>query len=618
MSNLWDTSRTQPETRIVTPGETIPAIFWNAAKARSDKVWMRQKELGIWRIWTWQQTANAVREIGNGLIALGFSARETASVLSNTNVEWVLSDLAILSAGGVANGIYPTDAAEQVHYLCEDSSTTVLFVEDDEQLDKALEVRARLPKLRKIVVFDMEGQRDLDDPQVISLAQLREMGRTYGQEHPQALDQRVAACQPEELAILIYTSGTTGKPKGAMHNHKALVYTVRGYNTLIAQDETDERMCFLPLCHVAERLGGEYFAMYTGTLLNFVENPETVPENVREIAPTVFTAVPRVWEKFYSGVMISLKEASRLQQLAYGWSIGVGSRIAELVLAKKPVPGSLKLQFQIARVLALNNVRKLIGVHRARFLVTGAAPISPDLVRWYLALGLPMLEVWGMTESCGASTGMPADRIKPGSIGPATSYNEVRIDPATGEILVRGPNVFMGYLNQPEKTAETIDPEGWLHTGDVGSVDEEGFFRITDRMKDIIITAGGKNITPSELENELKFSPYVTDAVVIGDKRPYLTVIVMIDQENVEKYAQDNDVPFSNYASLTKAAEVQELIQTELDRVNKKFARVEQIKKFWLLDTQLSAEDEELTPTMKLKRKLVQQKYAAQIEAMYR
>jgi len=295
----------------------------------------------------------------------------------------------------------------------------------------------------------------------------------------------------------------------------------------------------------------------------------------------------------------------------------VGTRIADLVLAKQPVPGSLKLQFQIAKVLALNNVRKLIGVHRARFLVTGAAPISPDLVRWYLALGIPMLEVWGMTESCGASTGMPADRIKPGSIGPATSYNEVKLDPATGEILVRGPNVFMGYLNQPEKTAETIDQDGWLHTGDVGTVDEEGFFRITDRMKDIIITAGGKNITPSELENELKFSPYVTDAVVIGDKRPYLTVIVMIDQENVEKYAQDNDVPFSNYASLTKSAEVQALIQGEIDRVNKKFARVEQIKKFWLLDTQLSAEDEELTPTMKLKRKLVQQKYAAQIDAMY-
>jgi long-chain acyl-CoA synthetase len=229
-----------------------------------------------------------------------------------------------------------------------------------------------------------------------------------------------------------------------------------------------------------------------------------------------------------------------------------------------------------------------------------------------------MLEVWGMTETCGAATGVPADRIKPGSIGPAADYNEMRVDPVTGEILVRGPNVFMGYLNLPDKTAETIDADGWLHTGDVGVVDEEGFFRITDRMKDIIITAGGKNITPSELENELKFSPYVTDAVVIGDKRPYLTVIIMIDQENVEKYAQDNDVPFSNYASLTHSAEVQALIQAEVERVNKKFARVEQIKKFWLLDTQLSAEDEELTPTMKLKRKLVEKKYTSQIEAMYR
>jgi long-chain acyl-CoA synthetase len=234
-----------------------------------------------------------------------------------------------------------------------------------------------------------------------------------------------------------------------------------------------------------------------------------------------------------------------------------------------------------------------------------------------MALGLPMLEVWGMTETCGASTGVPAGGMKPGSIGPAAPFNEVKLDPATGEILVRGPNVFAGYLNQPEKTAETIDKDGWLHTGDVGVVDEEGYFRITDRMKDIIITAGGKNITPSELENELKFSPNITDAVVIGDRRPYLTVIVMIDQENVEKFAQDQDVPFSNYASLTRAPEVQALIQTELDRVNKKFARVEQIKKFFLLDKQLTAEDEELTPTMKLKRKLVEKKYEAQIQAMY-
>lgn len=617
MTGLWKPDRLQPSTDIVVPGDTIPALFWNAVERRGPQVWMRQKELGIWRSWTWAQTAEAVREIAGGLMSLGFAPGDTASILSNTVIEWVLADLAVLSAGGVANGIYPTDAAAQVHYLCEDSRTTVLFVEDDEQLDKALEVREQLPLLRQIVVFDMKGLRELADPGVISLEALRERGRTHLQQHAGELERRVQACRPEDLAILVYTSGTTGKPKGAMHTHAGLVYTVRGYNTLIARDEHDEAMCFLPLCHIAERLGGEYFSLYTGTRLNFVENPETVPENVREIAPTVFTAVPRVWEKFYSGVTIALKESSALQQAVYAWAIGVGTRIADKVLAGQPVSASLKAQFTLARWLALDNVRKLIGIHRARFLVTGAAPISPELVKWYLALGVPMLEVWGMTETCGAATGVPATRIKPGSIGPAAGYNEVRLDPVTGEILVRGPNVFKGYLNLPEKTAETITPDGWLHTGDVGQVDADGYYRITDRMKDIIITAGGKNITPSELENELKFSPYITDAVVIGDRRPYLTVIIMIDQENVEKYAQDHDVPFSNYASLTRAPEVQQLIQGVIDQVNTRFARVEQIKKFFLLDTQLSAEDEELTPTMKLKRQLVQKKYAERIEAMY-
>jgi long-chain acyl-CoA synthetase len=618
MTTLWDLKNIQPNHEIVMPGETIPAIFWNAVKARGPKVWMRQKHLGLWRSWTWNQTADAVREIAGGLMSLGFQKGDCASILANTVVEWVWADLGVLSCAGVSNGIYPTDAASQVHYLCEDSRTTVLFVEDDEQLDKALEVRSQLPGLKKIVVFDMEGLRDLNEADVIGLDELRRLGRDYLAAHPQALQQRLDACQPEELGILVYTSGTTGKPKGAMHLHSGLVYAVRGYNTLIAQDENDERMCFLPLCHIAERMGGEYFAMYAGAKLNFVENPETIPENVREIAPTVFTAVPRVWEKFYSGVMISLKEAGAVQQAAYAWGIGVGTEIANRVLAQQPVSAWLKIKFKLAQWLALNNVRKLIGIHRARFLVTGAAPISPDLVRWYLALGVPMLEVWGMTETCGASTGVPANWIKPGSIGPAAAFNEVRLDPVTNEILVRGKNVFAGYLNQPEKTAEAIDADGWLHTGDVGLVDTDGYYRITDRMKDIIITAGGKNVTPSELENDLKFSPYITDAVVIGDKLPYLTVIIMIDQENVEKFAQDQDVPFSNYASLTRAPEVQALIQQELDRVNKKFARVEQIKKFFLLENQLTAEDEELTPTMKLKRKLVEKKYAPQIEAMYR
>ena len=614
--NLWEASQLKSATDFL-EGPTIPAMFWGGVERRAQRTCMRQKEFGIWRGWTWAEVGQIVREVAGGLMALGFAQRDTASILSNTRAEWTWADLAIISCNGIANGIYPTDAAAQVHYLCEDSGTSILFVEDEEQLDKVLEVRGQLPRLRMTVVFDMKGLRELRDPQVMSLDALRELGRDYIARHPQELMQRVAACKPEEVALLVYTSGTTGKPKGAMHSHGALVYQMHAYPELIPAEENGDRMCFLPLCHIAERIFGEYLALFIGVTINFVENPETVPENVREIQPTVFFAVPRVWEKFYSGVMITLREATRAQQAVYHWGIGVGMQIVELVLAGKPVPESLKMKFRVARMLALDNVRKVIGIHRAKLLLTGAAPISPDLVKWYMALGVPMLEAWGMTETCGASTCVPTTKLKVGCIGPAGRHNQVRIDPASGEIQVKGPNVFMGYLNQPEKTRETFTEDGWLKTGDVGSVDEDGFFRITDRMKDIIITAGGKNVTPSEIENELKFSPYITDAVVIGDRRPYLTVIIMIDQENVEKYAQDHDVPFSNYASLTRAPEVQALIQSEVDRVNRKFARVEQVKKFFLLDTQLSAEDEELTPTMKLKRQLVQKKYAQQIEAMY-
>ena len=612
--NLWTRrpARTQSES---VPGETIPELFWNAVERRGERVILRQKDFGIWQATTWRELGETAREIGMGLAALGFEPGECASILSNTRKEWMFADLGVLCAAGVSNGIYPTDAASQCEYLLNDSSSKYVFVEDEEQLDKVLEIRSRAPQLRRIVVFDMEGLRRLSDPQVLSLERLRELGRAYAADHPGEFERRVALRSPADLAVLVYTSGTTGRPKGAMISHRNLVHIVRGYDSVIGQDETDEKMCFLPLCHIAERVGGEYLSVYNGAVLNFVENPDTVPENVREIAPTVATAVPRVWEKFYSAVTIAIKEATPLQQFAYRWAIGVGQQVAQRYVEGRSIPVWLKLRFLAGRWLVLDNVRKLIGIHRARFLITGAAPISPDLVRWYLALGVPMLEVWGQTESSGAATFMPLARIKPGSIGCAGPYNEVAVSPE-GELLIRGDNVFMGYLNQPEKTAETLR-DGWLHTGDVGTVDEEGFFRITDRIKDIIITAGGKNITPSEIENQLKFSPYITDAVLIGDRRAYLSALIMIDQENVERYAQDSDIPFSNYASLCRASEIQALIGSEVERVNRQFARVEQVKTFRLIEQRLTAEDEELTPTMKLKRKLVHQKYAELIESMY-
>jgi long-chain acyl-CoA synthetase len=590
-------------------------MFWHGVMERGPQVALRQKHFGIWQSITWAEFGDIAREIGMGLVSLGFEPGECVSVLSNTNREWLYADMGILGAGGVSNGIYPTDAPPQVEYLCTDSGTVYLFVEDDEQLDKALEVRARLPKLRKIVVFDMDGLRDFNDPQVISLDALRALGRTYNAAHPAEWERRLALRGPADLAVLIYTSGTTGRPKGAMLSHQNLLKSAQLYAGAFSQDKDDERMCFLPLCHVAERVVGVYTAFLTGTRLNFVENPETVPENVREIAPTVFGAVPRIWEKFYSVVQIRVREATPLAQLAYKLAIGIGYKVAALREEGRAVPPHLHAAFWLARVLVLDNIRKAIGVHRARLLITGAAPTSPDLIRWYMALGLEMVEVWGQTESGGISTVNPIGGVKPGSIGKPLPQTEVKVSPE-GELLVRSPSVFMGYLNQPEKTAETLR-DGWLHTGDVGRVDNEGYFYITDRMKDIIITAGGKNITPSEIENQLKFSPYITDAVVIGDRRAYLTALIMIDHENVEKFAQDNSIPFSNYQSLCRRPEILGLIEAEIEKVNAKFARVENVRKFRLIEQKLTAEDEELTPTMKLKRKLVNEKYKDLIEQMY-
>jgi long-chain acyl-CoA synthetase len=595
--------------------DTIPGMFWHGVRTRAPRTIFRQKDFGIWKNVTWDELGRVVRETGMGLVALGYEPGEVVSILANTRKEWVYADLGALGAAGVVNGIYPTDAASQAEYLLSDSGSVYVFVEDEEQLDKVLEVRGRLPRLRKTFVMDMKGLHEFSDPDVMSLDALRERGREYDAAHPGEWERRIGVRRPEDLAILVYTSGTTGKPKGAMISHANVVLTCKAYQDSFPQDGRDERMAFLPLCHIAERVGGEYHSIYTGAVLNFVENPETVPENVREIAPTVFTAVPRVWEKFYSSVLIGLKQAGALQQWGYKLAIGTGYRRARLSEEGKPVPLWLEAAFALARLLVLNNVRKVIGVHRARVLITGAAPISPDLVRWYMALGLEMFEVWGQTESCGAVTSNITGKVKPGSIGPRMSHAEVKVSPE-GELLVRGPTVFMGYLNQPEKTAETLK-DGWLHTGDVGRMDADGYFYITDRMKDIIITAGGKNITPSEFENQLKFSPFITDAVVIGDKRPYLVALVMIDHENVERYAQDSAIPFSNFASLCRRPEVQELIQGEIDRVNKAFARVEQVKKFRLIEQKLTAEDEELTPTMKLKRKLVNEKYKGLIESMY-
>lgn len=599
------------------PFETMSEKFWAAVQKRGAKVALRQKEFGIWEEVSWTEFGRQARMIAMALAAHGFKPGDTASILANTRREWSYCDFGVLCAGGISSGIYPTDAASQVEYLTADSYSSFLFVEDDEQLDKVLQVRERLPQLKKIVVMDMEGLAKVDDPQIVSLGEFQRQGQVYDQAHPGEFEQRVKSRKGNDVAILVYTSGTTGKPKGAMLSHNNLRCVLEHYLPTYEQNENDDKMTFLPLCHIAERMIGEFFTLETGSRMNFVENPDTIAENIREIAPTVFLGVPRVWEKFYSAVSIRMKEATALEQWAYKLALGVGFKVSERRLAGQSIGPVLGFTNWLLGKLVLDNVRKVIGVHRMRLALTGAAPISPELIKWYRALGLDMYEGYGMTESTAGGTINLPGAMKIGTVGRAAPYCEIRLS-EQGEILIRGENVFLGYLNQPEKTAETIDKDGWLHTGDVGVIDADGFVKITDRMKDIIITAGGKNITPSELENELKFSPYITDAVVIGDRRAFLTVLIMIDHENVEKYAQDLSVPFSNFTSLCRTREVQDLIQTEIDRVNSKFARVEQIKTFRLIEHKLTAEDEELTPTMKLKRKFVNEKYKELIDGMYK
>ncbi len=600
---------------IIDGTDTTSKLFWKRVKEYDQKIAMREKDLGIWRTITWAQYGDRARAIGLGLVALGLKRGEVVSILSDNNPEWLFCDMGVLGVGGVSNGVYTTDSAKQVAYLCLDSQTKYFVAENEEQLDKILEVRDQVPDLRKIIVLDMEGLRDFEDDMVLSIDELYQLGEDYLKENPDFWETEINKSQANDLAILIYTSGTTGPPKGAMISHRNLMFQISNLTPIIGFGPDDEQLSFLPLCHIAERSFTIFLPLYAGTIVNFVEGLDTVPENIREVSPTIFFAVPRIWEKFYSAITLQLSDATGLQKLAYKLAINAGYVLADCKLEGREPTALQKLKFKIGDTLVLKNIKRLLGLDRAKYLGSGAAPISPDLIKWYLALGLDMYEVYGQTENVGLATSNLEDKFKLGTVGPAAPNTEVSIS-EQGEILLKGPHIFMGYLNQPEKTAETVI-DGWLHTGDVGYVDNEGFVKITDRMKDIIITAGGKNITPSEIENQIKFSPYVSDAVVIGDKRKYLTCLVMIDQENVEKYAQDRDVPFTNFQSLCKAKEVEELIWSEIEKVNKNFAQVETIKQCRLIDEILTAEDDELTPTMKLKRSFVNKKYEALINTMY-
>jgi long-chain acyl-CoA synthetase len=596
--------------------DTLVKLFRQRCIELEQKVAHREKEYGIWLSYTWADYYEHARLIGLGLLSLGLKRGQVVSILSEDCKEWVYTDLGVQCVGGVASGVYTTDSASQLRYLVNDSDSQFLFLENDEQLDKFLSARDGMPGLKKAIVFDREGLHGFQDDQVIFLDDLYNLGRAFLKENPKRFEEEIARSQPGDTAILVYTSGTTGAPKGAMISQKNIIAALIHSVLCLPVNEADEQVCYLPLCHIYERLISVFVAIGMTTVVNFAESPETVFDNVREISPHGFTGVPRVWEKIYSRVMILANDATWLGKNTFGLALKTGLKRVKALEQGRAVPLGTKLAYAFWDFLVFRNLRSMLGFDRLKHGLSGAAPISPDLLRWYRAIGVSVLEGYGMTETTAAlSVNLPHRRTT-GSVGPVSPVMQVRIA-ADGEIQCKGPNIFKGYWNKPDKTAETFTEDGWFRTGDVGRLDDEGLLYITGRAKDIIITAGGKNITPAEIENRLKFSPYISDAVVIGDKRKFLTALIMIDQENVEKFAQDRRVPFNNFKSLCAAQEVRDLIAGIVEETNREFARVEQIKDFRLIDVLLTPEDEELTATMKLKRSFVETKHKKLLDEMY-
>ena len=594
---------------------TVPAKFKAAVARWGDRVALRKKELGLWHDITWNDYDRNVTLVAYGLMSMGLQKGDCAAIIGDNCPEWVYADLGIQCCGAAAVGVYATNAWQQVEYVVTNSDSKFFFVENEEQLDKWFHFRDRAPGLEKIIVWDTEGLRQFKDPMVMTFADLLELGAKVAQENQGMLDQRIAEIGPEDLSVLIYTSGTTGPPKGAMLTHRNCVWMGMALTSNNPMHANDAIMSFLPLCHIFEQLFTVLAHSDVGHIVNFIESMDTITDNMVEISPTVGHAVPRIWEKYYSAIMIRMADATWFKRFIFNRALKIGKKRAGLMMEFKPVPAVLEMQYKLAHFAVFRKLKERLGFDRIRVAYSGAAPIAPEILHFFHSIGVNLVEGYGQTEGTGVTTTSTIGRVKFGTVGEPLKGVQIKIAD-DGEILVKSPGVFKGYFKNPEATAETI-VDGWLHSGDVGSIDEDGYLTITDRKKDIIVTAGGKNITPQYIENKLKASLYINDAVVIGDKRKFLSCLIMIDEDNVVKYAQDNKIQFSTYKDLAQNPEINLLIERELKRLNESLSRVEQVKKFTILPKKLYEEDGEVTPTMKVKRKFINEAFADLIESMY-
>jgi long-chain acyl-CoA synthetase len=597
------------------PADTIIARFMKQAEIRPDAPAYHVKEGGRWKATTWGKYVEEVRTAARALLTLGVGLKHNngskndascVCILGFNRPEWTIMDLATVATGGAPAGIYTTCSPTEVAYIVGHTESKVVLVEDKAQWEKIKQERGNLPKLEKVVT--MKGAPRIDDPMVLDWDAFMALADKTSDE---VLQEHIDALSEDRLATLIYTSGTTGPPKGVMLSHKNLAWTAQCAIDMVDTTANDCVVSYLPLSHIAEQMFTVHVPATSGVQVYFAESIDKVADNFKEVRPTVLFAVPRIWEKFYAGVSGKMALATGFKAKIVGWARATGAQVMDIKNRGDEPGGWLGMKYNFFNKKVFTPLREALGLSRARVCVSGAAPISEEIIRFFASLDVPILEVYGQSEDTGPTSFNLPGKTKFGSVGPAIPGVQVKIA-EDGEILVKGPNVFMGYYKDKAATDETLI-DGWLHSGDLGKFDSDGFLFITGRKKDLIITAGGKNIAPKNIEGALKDHALIGEAVVIGDRRKYLTVLISLDPDACAAFAEEHGL---DKAKIHESPQLKGAIQEHLDVVNKDLARVEQVKKFTVLKTPFAI-GVELTPTLKVKRKVVSDKYADTIESMY-
>ncbi len=597
------------------PDDTFSKLLVRNAGRHPDRVALREKEFGIWQSFTWRQYLERVRNFSLGLVSLGMERGDKVAIIGDNRPEWVFAEIAAQAAGGASVGIYQDSNLNEVAYVIDHCDATFVVAEDQEQVDKILDMLDRLPKVKHVVYTDPRGLRSYQHPALLSFQEVEAKGRELDAARPELWKENVARGTAEDLAIICYTSGTTGFPKGAMLSFHNLLAMALALHEVDPKRPDDEFVSFLPLAWIGEQMMSLATALAVGFTVNFPEEPETVMENIREIGPNVMFAPPRIWENLTSTVQVKIMDTAPFKRLMYRLCMPVGYRIADLRFRKKPVPLGWRMLYRLAHWGLFRALKDRLGFTRLRSSSTGGAALGPDVFRFFHAIGVPLKQIYGQTEISGISCIHREDDIQFHTVGKPIPQTELEIS-EQGEILSRSPAVFRGYYKNEKATEETM-AGGWLHSGDAGYLTEDGHLVVIDRIKDVMRLADGTQFSPQFVENRLKFSPYVKEAVVIGKERPYLTAMLCIDMGIVGKWAEKNRISYTTYTDLSAKPEVYDLLQKEVDQVNETLPAAARIRKFVLLYKELDADDEELTRTRKVRRVFVEERYREVIAALY-